>query len=141
MRGDILRQQWNVSGCQSVFLRLLRRDPDQRRVAALLQFTGELCDLPGVQPDEAFALLPLIAAHIVADTGANPQFFIQLARQRLWLVFTGFNLAAGKLPQTGLIAACAALGQQNAAILFQNGGYHVDNFHWLHRVKPRRAPG
>ena len=59
MRGDILRQQWNVSGCQSVFLRLLRRDPDQRRVAALLQFTGELCDLPGVQPDEAFALLPL----------------------------------------------------------------------------------
>lgn len=141
MRGDIVRQQWNVGGRQGVFLRLLRRDPDQRRVAMQLQFTGELRDSPGMQPDEAFALLPLIAAHMLADTGANPQLFIQLARQRLWLAFAGFNLAAGKLPQTGLIAACAALGQQNAAVLFQNGGYHVDNFHWLHRVKPRRAPG
>lgn len=111
MRGDIVRQQWNVGGRQGVFLRLLRRNPDQRRVAALLQFTGELRDLPGVQADDAFALQPLIATHIVADTGANPQFFIQLARQRFWLAFARFNLAAGKLPLTGLIAACAALGQ------------------------------
>ena len=60
-----------------------------------LQFTGELRDSPGVQPDDAFALLPLIAAHIVANTDADPQLLIQLARQRFWLAFAGSTLPPG----------------------------------------------
>ncbi|SQI41650.1 Uncharacterised protein [Serratia plymuthica] len=80
-------------------------------MAAILQFAAECFNTPGMQPDNAFVVLPLVAGDVIPYARHNPQLFIQFTCQRLRLAFAFLDLTAGKLPQAGLIAVCIALSQ------------------------------
>ena len=63
-------------------------------------------------------------------SSARPELGAQLAGQCHIHAFTGFDLAAGKLPQATLMQMIRTLGQQDAAILAaDHRGRYMHSFH------------
>ena len=63
--------------------------------------------------------------------GADVEFFIQLAHQRLLRLFARLDLAAGKFPIPGVKAARRTLAEQIRAVVADNhgGGHRHDARH------------
>src|SRR3546814_2757942 len=72
------------------------------------------------------------------DANPDPQFFVQLAAQRLLCCLTGLALATRELPRAGQITVIAAPRQQHAALtILHHCRADVDRFSAQDRTSTR----
>ncbi len=72
----------------------------------------------------AMAVVVADVGDVRADFGADAEFFLEFARERLLGAFAVFDLAAGKLPLQGHGLVGSSLANQDQAITNQKARHH-----------------